>query len=165
MPESSLVPERQLVFSPGLAATIGLEEAILLQHLADCLARDPGAERDGYAWLDVPRQYLLDSLPFFSVEDLQRVSRSLADKGVILVASAPLARSETLTFALNEPVRTAQTQQTSTAPASVGRSQYGQPSRRCSTVSTSSAQKIARIISTATRPQTNPIMKKAGSSR
>ena len=33
MSESSLVPERQLVFSPGLAATIGLEEAILLQHL------------------------------------------------------------------------------------------------------------------------------------
>ena len=31
MHESSLVPERQLVFSPGLAATIGLEEAILLQ--------------------------------------------------------------------------------------------------------------------------------------
>ena len=33
MSDSSLVPERQLVFSPGLAATIGLEEAILLQHL------------------------------------------------------------------------------------------------------------------------------------
>ncbi|MFT7177627.1 MAG: hypothetical protein ACJAUG_003642, partial [Halioglobus sp.] len=35
MSESSLVPERQLVFSPGLAATIGLEEAILLQHLQE----------------------------------------------------------------------------------------------------------------------------------
>ena len=33
MSNSSLVPERQLVFSPGLAATIGLEESILLQHL------------------------------------------------------------------------------------------------------------------------------------
>ncbi len=33
MSDSSLIPERQLVFSPGLAATIGLEETILLQHL------------------------------------------------------------------------------------------------------------------------------------
>ena len=33
MSESSLIPERQLSFSPGLAATIGLEETILLQHL------------------------------------------------------------------------------------------------------------------------------------
>ena len=31
---SSLIPSRQFVFSPDLAATIGLEEAVLLQCLS-----------------------------------------------------------------------------------------------------------------------------------
>ena len=38
---SKLVPERPLVFSPTLAATIGLEEAILLQVLLDFAAHRP----------------------------------------------------------------------------------------------------------------------------
>ena len=33
MPSGSLIPDRQLTFSPELAETIGLEEAILLQAL------------------------------------------------------------------------------------------------------------------------------------
>lgn len=104
MPESSLVPERQLLFSPGLAATIGLGEAILLQHLQGLLAhRDPQL-RDGHAWLSVERELLLRTLPFWSVEDLQRLSRSLVDKGVLLVSSPPLYEAQQLVFALNEKV-------------------------------------------------------------
>ena len=38
MPPGSLIPDRQLTFSPDLAATIGLEEAILLQGLGELLA-------------------------------------------------------------------------------------------------------------------------------
>ena len=104
MPESSLVPERQLLFSPGLAATIGLGEAILLQHLQGLLAhRDPQLH-DGHAWLSVERELLLRTLPFWSVEDLQRLSRSLVDKGVLLVSSPPLYEAQQLVFALNEKV-------------------------------------------------------------
>ncbi|MFV8819212.1 DnaT-like ssDNA-binding domain-containing protein [Haliea sp. E17] len=103
--ESSLVPERQLVFSPGLAATIGLEEAILLQHLHGLFQHHPPQIRDNHAWLAVSREYLLGSLPFWSAVDLHRISRSLADQGVILIESPPLHSSERLLFALNEPVR------------------------------------------------------------
>ena len=110
MTDSSLVPERQLVFSPGLAATIGLEEAILLQHLCELFEHRGGREKNGYSWLNIDRDYLLRTLPFFSTEDLQRISRSLADKGVILIDSAPLSRSGHLVFALNEPVRRDNTQ-------------------------------------------------------
>jgi len=39
----SLIPDRQLTFSPDLATTIGLEEAILLQGLSRHLPN----ERDG----------------------------------------------------------------------------------------------------------------------
>ena len=102
MYESSLAPERQLVFSPGLAATIGLEEAILLQHLQALFDHQEAQLRQGLAWLQVSRDYLLGSLPCLSAEDLHRVSRSLADKGVLLIDSPPLLHSEHLLFALNE---------------------------------------------------------------
>ena len=105
MSDSSLVPERQLVFSPGLAATIGLEEAILLQHLQQLFEHREPQLRNNHAWLHVPRDYLLTSLLFWTAEDLQRITRSLVDKGVILVESPPLHSSEQLVFAMNEPVR------------------------------------------------------------
>ncbi len=122
--ESSLVPERQLVFSAGLAATIGLEEAILLQHLHGLFQHHQPQIRDNHAWLAVSREYLLSSLPFWNAVDLHRISRSLVDNGVILVDSPPLHSSERLVFALNEPVRqTARAaQRAPEAPAPVRRS-------------------------------------------
>ena len=104
MSDSSLVPERQLVFSPGLAATIGLEESILLQHLQALFDHQSPQVRDNHAWLSVDRALLLHTLPFWGIEDLQRISRSLADKGVLLIDSPPLLQSEQLVFAVNEPV-------------------------------------------------------------
>ena len=105
MSNSSLVPERQLVFSPGLAATIGLEEAILLQHLQLLLEHREPELRNNHAWLSVERDYLLGSLPFWSQVDLHRITRSLVDKGVILMDSPPLHSAERLVFAMNQPVR------------------------------------------------------------
>ena len=105
MSNSSLVPERQLVFSPGLAATIGLEEAILLQHLQLLFEHREPELRNNHAWLNVERDYLLGSLPFWSPVDLHRITRSLVDKGVILMDSPPLHSTERLVFAMNEPVR------------------------------------------------------------
>ena len=105
MSNSSLVPERQLVFSPGLAATIGLEEAILLQHLQLLFEHREPQVRDNFAWLSIEREYLLTSLPFWNAVDLHRITRALVDKGVMLMESPPLHSSEKLVFALNEPLR------------------------------------------------------------
>lgn len=102
MSDSSIIPERQLVFSPALAQTIGLEEAILLQHLSELFRHRESQEHRGYAWLRVQRDWLLESLPFWSAVDLHRVTRSLADKGLILVESPPLHEAEALVFAINE---------------------------------------------------------------
>ena len=104
MSDSSLIPERQLTFSPGLAATIGLEETILLQHLQALFEHQASEVRDNHAWLNISRSYLMRTLPFWSAEDLGRISRSLVDKGVLLVGSPPLHDSEHLLFAINEPV-------------------------------------------------------------
>ncbi len=105
MSDSSLIPERQLVFSPGLAATIGLEEAILLQHLGDLFEHREPQIQNGFAWLSVERGYLLRRLPFWSPVDLHRISRALVDKGVLLIDSPPLHSAEHLVFALNETMR------------------------------------------------------------
>ena len=102
MSDSSFIPERQLVFSPALAQTIGLEEAILLQHLSELFQHRETQTIQGYAWLRVEREWLLNTLPFWSAVDLHRISRSLVDKGLILVESPPLHEAETLVFALND---------------------------------------------------------------
>ena len=103
MSDSSLIPERQLLFSPGLAATIGLEEAILLQHLQVLFEHHNPQMKNGYAWLSVERDFLLRTLPFWSAEDLHRICRNLVDKGVLLIDSPPLHSTERLVFAVNEP--------------------------------------------------------------
>ncbi len=103
MPDSSFIPERQLVFSPGLAATIGLEEAILLQQLHALFAYHQAEISNGFAWLSVERGVLQRNLPFWQTEDLQRIARALVDKGIILVKSAPLQQSQNLVFAINQP--------------------------------------------------------------
>lgn len=120
MSESSLVPERQLVFSPGLATTIGLDEAILLQQLQGFLDHHQPELRDGHAWLSVERALLQRTLPFWSIEDLQRISRSLVDKGVLLVSSPPLGQGERLVFAFNERVHRPPPQGGPAKPAGAG---------------------------------------------
>jgi hypothetical protein len=47
---SSLIPEKPLVISPSLAATIGLEEAVMLQGLHDAMNYLKAEIRDGYKW-------------------------------------------------------------------------------------------------------------------
>ncbi|HEY6130898.1 MAG TPA: DnaT-like ssDNA-binding domain-containing protein [Halioglobus sp.] len=104
MADFSLIPERQLLFSPQLAATIGLEGAILLQHLQQLFEHQRPHIHNGYAWFNVERTFLLRTLPFWTPEDLHRISRGLADMGVLLIDSPPLHTAEQLVFAMNEPV-------------------------------------------------------------
>ncbi|MEM0954572.1 MAG: DnaT-like ssDNA-binding domain-containing protein [Pseudomonadota bacterium] len=121
MSDSSIIPERQLVFSPGLAQAIGLEEAVLLQQLADLFRHRDSQTHGGRHWLRVERAWLLKSLPFWSAVDLHRVCRSLEDKGLILTESPPLLEADALVFALNEtPARPWQTgtQAADSAPTS-----------------------------------------------
>jgi len=101
MPESSLIPETPLTFSPGLAATIGLEEAILLQYLHALQQHRPLQRRDRFDWLQVERAHLLRQLPFWSAGRLQQICRSLVEKGVLLLD--PDTPAGHLIYALNEP--------------------------------------------------------------
>ncbi len=102
----SLIPEQPLLFSPTLAATIGLEEAILLQVLDGWLREGETEERNGFRWLDVAQSRLEQRLPFWGVNDFRRICSSLRDKGIILIGGVPFGSSASLRYALNEQVNT-----------------------------------------------------------
>lgn len=100
----SLIPEQPLLFSPTLAATIGLEEAVLLQILDGWLREGEAQERNGFHWLEVPQSRLEQRLPFWGVNDFRRLCSSLRDKGIILIGGVPFGSSASLRYALNEQV-------------------------------------------------------------
>jgi len=88
--------------SPSLAATIGLEEAVLLAYLADLTRFRTASESQGYQWFEVSAQELESELAFWKRADIQRICESLRDKGVLLVGSAPLTESGMLRFAFDQ---------------------------------------------------------------
>jgi len=77
MPPASLVPDRQLTFSPDLAATIGLEEAILLQGLGNVLA---GGAMEGQ---HVMLADLAKVFPFWRRQKIEDLLQRLAGLGII----------------------------------------------------------------------------------
>lgn len=98
----SLIPEKPLLVSPSLAATIGLEEAVLLQALGDLMVHHPSEPRNGYQWLEVSAERLQQLLPFWNECDIQRIANNLRDQGILLIGSGPFTASRTLRFAFNE---------------------------------------------------------------
>ena len=97
-----MIPEKPLLISPSLAATIGLEEACMLSLLSDIAAYRPALVRDGVNWLDMDEALVSRAMPFWSDYDIQRISKNLRDKGIILLASAPFVASRHLTIAFDE---------------------------------------------------------------
>ena len=98
----SLLPEKPLIISPSLAATIGLEETVLLQLLNELMCHGKPERQGDYDWLNIDSGQLQKFAPFWSLADLQRVVGSLRDKGILLVASPPLTEGHLLRFAFNE---------------------------------------------------------------
>ncbi|WP_020209836.1 DnaT-like ssDNA-binding domain-containing protein [Gilvimarinus chinensis] len=90
---TSLLPEKPLIVSPSLAATIGLEEALLLSVLAE-------AEHS----CQLGQRQMGERLPFWPAEDIQRIAKNLQEKGLIQITSAPYTQSGLLTWRFNPGV-------------------------------------------------------------
>ena len=99
--QSSLIPERPLIISPTLAATIGLEEAVLLHVLSELMMYKTCVLRQGLNWLELDQQALLDALPFWAWIDVKRVQKSLQDLGLILIDPIT-GRDDSWLFAINQ---------------------------------------------------------------
>ncbi len=82
---SSLIPERPLLISPTLAATIGLEETVMLHVLSEMKLRLPVSLRDNLRWLEVNLEMLSDAMPFWNIADIMRIQQSLLEKGLVQV--------------------------------------------------------------------------------
>ncbi|MGK0444422.1 MAG: hypothetical protein ACJA1U_001353, partial [Bermanella sp.] len=106
----SLIPERMLVVSPSLAATIGLEEAIVLQALND------GAQPHDADWQFINKTTLRKWLPFWDDTQIKRILKNLADKGVVHYNSPPFGQSDQLFYSF-KAVAPASSQQSKTQQA------------------------------------------------
>lgn len=133
----SLIPEKPLVISPSLAATIGLEEAVLLQALNELMHHGEPEPSKGYQWLSTNWHRLQKITPFWETEDIQRIVTNLRDKGILLLASAPFSESHELRFAFNElmmqdniPAVQEQPQKSSQAPYAQSAPQQKQGAKR-----------------------------------
>lgn len=119
--QSSLIPERPLVISPTLAATIGLEEAVMLHVLSELMVHRNVRVKDRLSWIELGHPDLCRVFPFWALIDIKRVQKSLQDLGLILI-DPETGRQDTSWFAINQPSDDAQNQHrvtpaASTAPA------------------------------------------------
>ena len=101
---SSLLPERPLIISPTLAATIGLEEAVMLQVLAELIHGKEicrRASNPSLDWAVLSDSDLQTAFPFWVSADIRRVQSSLQNLGLIVVD--PITESRTGFYAIDDP--------------------------------------------------------------
>ncbi len=101
--DMSLIPDKPLVFSPHIAATLGLEEAILLQTLKETLVYRESVKRGELIWAEIPGPRLLALLPFWDSKDIWRITSNLLGQGVLLTDNPPFDGHIAFRFAFNEP--------------------------------------------------------------
>jgi len=94
---SSLLNERPIVISPALAATIGLEEAILLGLLQDfALLRDRHQD-----WQEVLLEEIQQLAPFWTEDKLRQLAENLEQKGIVRLETPKLQPNLRLRFSLH----------------------------------------------------------------
>jgi len=123
------MPEQPILVLPSLAATIGLEESVLLSLLDGITHYQTGREGRGYVWYELHQDVLSQHIPFWDDLDIQRVSQRLRDIGIILLLSAPYSESHQLTFAFNEQAiqqvkHSLSNHQTALTPTTAARTQH-----------------------------------------
>ena len=100
---SSLIPERPLLISPTLAATIGLEETVMLHVISELFLQHPVIVRQQLRWVEFDYAILQKAMPFWSLIDIKRVRQNLLEKGLIKVESVA-DNTDAFLIAINQPV-------------------------------------------------------------
>ena len=102
---NAFLPEKPLLIYPSLAATLGLEESVLLCALSDRVTHMEAQQSNGFAWHQLAVSDLETLLPFWDRRALQRISTNLREKGVLIVNAASLEHADTFRFAFNQKVQ------------------------------------------------------------
>ncbi len=98
---SSLIPERPLLISPTLAATIGLEETVMLHIISELFLQHPLIVRKQRRWAELNYHILQNAMPFWSLTDIKRVRNNLLEKGLIHLDTVA-ENSEAFLIAINQ---------------------------------------------------------------
>ena len=102
--KSSLITERPLLVSPTLAATIGLEEAIMLQALSEISASNLEKETlggDNPNAFTVTKDQIKTCFPFWKENEINRIKENLVAMGVITIQKGQVESK--LTIEINGP--------------------------------------------------------------
>ena len=110
----SLIPEKPITVSPSLAASIGLDQAILLQQLdtiIQLLAHSHATHNErGYQWASLSLAGLSEQLPFWQPAAIRRILQNLVELGMIFTDTVPLSSSQPFRVAINQGANTKVTQ-------------------------------------------------------
>jgi hypothetical protein len=118
---SSLLPERPLIISPTLAATIGLEESVLLHVLSEQVSSRKTHSKDELDWVELSDDDLLAALPFWMLVDIRRIQASLQNLGLIVV-DPDTGNPESYFYAINQKTESAVKTGVDSKPELPGRS-------------------------------------------
>lgn len=99
---ATLIQDQHITIPVSLAATLGLEEAVMLQIMVDCCRHRQSTSSGGYDWIELPSAEAALLMPFWTEQDIDRISRALQQQGIIRLDSSSLMLSRQLVFALNE---------------------------------------------------------------
>jgi hypothetical protein len=113
---TSLIPERPLLISPTLAATIGLDEAVLLHVISELMVQQPAVYRQQKRWAEVPDAALSKALPFWDFGHIIQVLHSLQELGLVLCETVS-GKPENRLLAVNQPDKHAPQNQIPATPA------------------------------------------------
>ncbi|NKB35125.1 MAG: hypothetical protein GKR91_18670 [Pseudomonadales bacterium] len=103
--KSPILPERPLLVSPTLAATIGLEEAIMFQAIADLIEyRDKAKRQDQSSlhWIRISYGDLGSLLTFWEITDIKRIQNNLQNLGMLTIEDADV--DDEIFLAINDQV-------------------------------------------------------------
>ncbi|MGJ8686108.1 MAG: DnaT-like ssDNA-binding domain-containing protein [Spongiibacteraceae bacterium] len=114
---SSAFVERPLLIFPSLAATIGLDAALLYQLLSDWQPLLEGKQNQGATWHLLDRQRLQDQLPFWNSQQIFTTLRTLNDQGLIVIGGALNDNVQNIRFSL--PSRQEEPPRAPSKPAAV----------------------------------------------
>lgn len=95
--------ERPLIVSPSLAATIGLEGALLYQLLADWQQMQGDSSGDGLRWQLIDKARLQQLLPFWELATIEQQLRQLQEQGLIIIGAGLMGNANNIRFALATP--------------------------------------------------------------
>lgn len=97
---SSLIPERPLLISPTLAATIGLEEAVMLHVFSELLLQHPPIYRNQRHWAEINQSTLVTALPFWLPAEIKQIQRNLLEMGLLQI-EAITGKADSFLYAIN----------------------------------------------------------------